>query len=160
MSYSTAARTYYHGDKTHLKQPGHDLIGRGVADLVEAALRGVARGAWQAPGANLSHHRHAQASPQTEELCFLWYRSGLVDKRLDLVSTPSDAGPALSCTTAPRKAPTHGKASGRPCRPSLAQHEPTAPQQSLAPEEWRLGDFSRGARLRNEVRHHVNTWPC
>lgn len=112
MIYNTAARTYYHGDKTHLKQPGHDLIGRGVADLVEAALRSAARGAWHAPGANLSHHRHAQASPQTEELCFLWYRSGLVDKLLDFVSTPSDADPALSCTTAPRKAPTHGKASG------------------------------------------------
>ena len=94
VSYDRATGVYYHADKKHLKQAGHTLIGRGVADLIGARLRGAARDSEAYP-----RHARAAGSPsvspsgpaQLEERCFLWYRSGLVDRRLDFASAPTDA---------------------------------------------------------------------
>ena len=235
VSYDRASGVYYNGDKKHLKQAGHTLVGRGVADLIEASLRGARAKLGLAPGttsggasSTQAYPRHARASgsgsglPQTEELCFLWYRSGLVDRRLAFASAPgdADADPDPPCTPAaaaaaaarqegaryvagrrleagsyaaggrleggvawkagrreggkaasPAHSPAHELASDRPCRPTTTTTTPSAERQragssqqssqqglphgsrhALASgEEWHLGDFSRGARLRQEV---------
>ena len=152
VSYDRATGVYYHADKKHLKQAGHTLIGRGVADLIGARLRGAARDSEAYP-----RHARAAGSPsvspsssaQLEERCFLWYRSGLVDRRLDFASAPIDAdadpappGTAAVAAAAAGSSPHHGS------------------QRAGAPgEEWRLADFSRGARLRQEVgTREVGKW--
>ena len=106
-------------------------------------MRGAARDSEAYP-----RHARAAGSPsgsaQVEERCFLWYRSGLVDRRLDFASAPTDA----DADPAPP-----GTAAGAAAAAGSSQ------KAGFPGEEWRLADFSRGARLRQEVgTREVGKW--
>ena len=89
-SYYHAADRVFHGDKLHLKQVGHTLVGRELGGLVAARLRAEEhRAESSGPRRSLPLQARDDAS-SSGELCFLWYRSGELDKRL---AASSDGAP-------------------------------------------------------------------
>lgn len=145
VSYGKATGVYYFGDKKHLKQAGHTMIGKGVADLVEAGIRLAKQQGRSSSSVDEVHQGRAAAAAMarqqhTNELCFLWYRSGLIDPRLRVRMLN---GGADGVGSTPAGVVGGG---GRSFATRL-----TAASSAARDDDWRFDDFSRRARMRGEL---------
>lgn len=140
VNYGKATSVYYFGDKKHLKQAGHTMIGKGVADLVEEGIRAAKQQGRPSSAVDEVHQGRAAAMARqqhTNELCFLWYRSGLIDPRLRvrMLNGGADGVGSMPAGAA--------GASGRSFATRL-----TAASAAARDDDWRFDDFSREVKAR------------
>lgn len=123
------------------------MIGKGVADIVEAGIRAAKQQGRPssavddvAPARGIAALTRQQ---HTNELCFLWYRSGLIDPRLKVRMLNGGADGVGSTLVG---VGGHGAGGGRPIAARV-----TSASTIARDEDWRFDDFSRRARMRGEV---------